>query len=275
MQWYEPYYLWRRFFLCKNSEVWLAEEFNEKARRAIEKEHDIFLKKSRKKIIVEKMPSHAFNVKYILKIFPEAKWIHILRDGRDIALSMKKELKKRREIIQNKDYLRSFETAYAVLKRAPYFRYKMMLALHELKSNFSLNPSKYLNKAKWKGKIGWGPRFEGWEKCIEEMSTLQFNAMQWVESVSAVLKAWPLINENNKLEIRYEALMENPRETLSTIFEFLELDCSDDFFQGMPALKTNNFDKWRSEFTVEEIEEIKPILTPLISELGYGQKFSW
>jgi len=275
MQWYEPYYLWRKYFLCKDSEVWKPNELNEKIKRIIQKEHKIFQKKSGKKVVVEKMPSHSFNIEYILKIFPEAKFIHIIRDGRDITLSMKKEWQKRQEIVQHKDYYRSFRLAYNVFKKAPFLRYKIMLALYEFNSNFSLKPSKYLNKAKWKGKIGWGPRFDGWEKAIVELTPLQFNAMQWVESVKAVKKNWLLIDNNNRLEIRYEALMKNPHDVLSSLLNFLGYNCDNKFFQNIPALKTNNFNKWKNEFTTQELEEIKPILSPLLDDLGYTQHLSW
>ena len=38
MEWYEPYYLWRRYFLCAESEEWLPEECNETTKRAIQRE---------------------------------------------------------------------------------------------------------------------------------------------------------------------------------------------------------------------------------------------
>jgi len=275
MQWYEPYYLWRKYFLCKDSEVWKPEEFNEQVKRIVQEEHKLFQKKSGKKVVVEKMPSHSFNIEYILKIFPEAKWIHIIRDGRDITLSMRKEWRKRQEIVQHKDYYRSFQTAYNALKRAPFFRYKLMLSKYEFNSNFSLKPSKYLNKAKWKGKIGWGTRFDGWEKAIEELTPLQFNAMQWVETVRAAHDGWPMIDNDKKLEVNYENLMQDPQHTLATILNFVGLDYNIDFYQRIPKLKKNNFNKWKTEFAEEEIKQIKPILSAMLEKLGYTPRQPW
>ncbi|MCP4371046.1 MAG: sulfotransferase [Deltaproteobacteria bacterium] len=275
MQWYEPYYLWRKYFLCKDSEVWKPNELNEKVKRIVQEEHKIFQKKSGKKVVVEKMPSHSFNIELILRVFPKAKWIHIIRDGRDITLSMKKEWNKRKEIIENKDYFRSFRAGLNVIKRAPFLRYKLKLMFYELNSNLSLKPSRYLNKAKWKGQIGWGARFNEWEKFIEKLTPLQFNAMQWVETVRAAHDGWPMIDNDKKLEVNYENLMQDPQHTLTTILNFIGLDYKTDFYQRTPKLKKNNFNKWKTELAEEEIKQIKPILSPMLEKLGYTQQQPW
>ncbi|HEY9870425.1 MAG TPA: sulfotransferase, partial [Candidatus Obscuribacterales bacterium] len=41
------------------------------------------------KLVVEKNPRNALRVPYIRAVFPEAKIIHIVRDGRDVACSMR------------------------------------------------------------------------------------------------------------------------------------------------------------------------------------------
>jgi len=270
MQWYEPYYLWRRYFLCKESEEWLPEEFNEKTKWAIQREHRIFQKKAKKALVVEKMPSHSYNVKYVHRIFPDAKWIHIIRDGRDVVLSMKKEWEKRRRIIEEKDYSASLKTALRVLKRPPFLRYKLMLLLYELKSNFSLSPAKYLNKAKWKGTTGWGPRFSGWEDFLEAHSPLEFNAMQWVKTVEAVIRDWHILSGDHKIELRYEELLTYPEKTLQRLLDFLAVEAASKFFDTIPQLKDRNFNKWEKELTAEEITLIEPIQHHLLVKLGYA-----
>lgn len=269
VEWYEPYYLWRKYFLCQRNEVWLDTEFNEQSRQAIKKEHFIFKKKSKNRLIVEKMPSHSFNIRFIHQIFPTAKWIHIIRDGRDVTLSMKKEWLNRKKIIENKNYYIALRTAYNAWKRPPFLRYKLMLLLFELTSNFSLHPSKYLNKAKWKGTIGWGPRFAGWEEVIQKSTPLEFHAMQWVKTVEAANNGFRLLPNENKIEIRYEELLKTPEETLVMLLDFLEVRPDPRFFDSTRTLKRNNFNKWESELTDDEIKEIKPILDPWLEKLGY------
>jgi len=41
-----------------------------------------------KEVVVEKNPRNALRIPYILSVFPEAKFIHIIRDGRDVTCSL-------------------------------------------------------------------------------------------------------------------------------------------------------------------------------------------
>lgn len=47
------------------------------------------LAKSKRKIIIEKCPKNALRVPYLKAIFPEAKIVHIVRDGRDVTCSLR------------------------------------------------------------------------------------------------------------------------------------------------------------------------------------------
>lgn len=48
--------------------------------------------KRKNKIVVEKNPRHVVRVPFVKSIFPEAKIIHIVRDGRDVSCSLKSGL---------------------------------------------------------------------------------------------------------------------------------------------------------------------------------------
>lgn len=274
-EWYEPYYLWEKYFPSKENDVWEEEYLSEKTRRCIRNEFRVFRRKAQKPIVLDKSPGHAFNVEIINKIFPEAKWIHIARDGRDVALSIKKEWDRRNQIVKQKDFHVLLLTAARMLQRQPYWRYRFMALIYEIKSNATLNPLKYLNKSKWEGKEGWGPRFEGWKEYLQTHSSLEYNAMQWVKSVDAVRESWAILPKQNKIEIRYENLLRFREETLSNVLDFLAVEPSSDFFAKTPKLKKDNFNKWKKAFTREEIKRIKPILAPMINDLGYAHPNEW
>jgi len=150
-----------------------------------------------------------------------------------------------------------------------------MALKYELTHSFSFNPYRFLNKSRWKGTIGWGPRFSGWETFLGNHSALEFNAMQWVKSVTAVRSNWERIPPNNRLEIRYENLLEQPHSVLAHILTFLGCDADKGFFQTIPLLKQNNVNKWKAELTGTEQKKIKPILTPLLDDLGYTRTTPW
>ena len=274
-EWYEPYYLWEKYFPSKENDIWQAKYLNTRARENIQKEFLIFSKKSKKPIVLDKYPVHSFNLEIINTIFPDARWIHILRDGRDVTLSMKKEWHKRALIVERRDFRGLLRVTADMLQRQHYWRYRFMALLYELRANKSLNPARYLNKSKWEGKVGWGPRFQGWKEYLQTHSPLEFNAMQWVKCVKAVRKNWDILPENNKIEIRYEELLRFPEKHLMNVLEIMGIEPSDDFFKKIPRLKRDNFHKWPKEFTAEEILQIKPILSPLLHDLGYAHPDEW
>lgn len=274
-EFYEPYYLWERFFYADKDDIWDSNRLNENIINKIRREFSRYAKKSRKTLILDKSPLHSFNIPIINIIFPQAYWIHIVRDGRDVTLSIKKEWDKRKKIVQEKNFAALFQTTRRMLKRQPFWRYKLMAITYELNRSFSLNPYHYLNKSRWKGGIGWGPRFQGWEEYIATHSSMEFNAMQWVKTVEAALTGLDGVPIANRMEIRYETLLDDPEGTLTSVLNFLGYPAGPDFFGSIPKLKTGNTQKWRVELSPDEIELVKPILTPLLKKTGYLPVHPW
>ncbi len=267
---YEPYYLWEKFFCADKSDVWQNEKISDRQRENMTREFSLFSRKSKKTMVLDKSPTHSFNIPIVSSVFPKAFWIHIVRDGRDVTLSIRKEWEKRKKMIGEKDFFSLFKTARAMLDRQPFLRYKLMAILHELENSFSFNPYHYLNKSRWKGKVGWGPRFAGWENYLNQHSELEFNAMQWVKSVESVTQYWSLLPRDRKIEVRYESLLLEPEKVICDILNFLDTRPSHGFFEKIPLLINNNFHKWEQEFSRNEIERINPILLPMLKDFKYG-----
>lgn len=99
--------------------------------------------------------------------------------------------------------------------------------------------------------------------------------MQWVRSIEAIQAQWPALPESYRIEVYYEALLEDSRSTLDLIFDFLGLEVSEDFFSKMPFLYAINSNKWKAELSEEEIELIKPILSPNLETLGFLRRSPW
>jgi hypothetical protein len=274
-EWYEPYYLWERYFSVEDNDIWPERCLTEAAGKAIYKEFERFSRKSKKPIVLDKSPYHTFNISIINKIFPDAKWIHIVRDGRDVTLSLRKEWMKRRRIVEQKDYYGVFSIAFQMLQRQPFLRYKLMALFHEIREARSVDPRSYLNKSRWKGVAGYGPRFKGWKTYPQRHTPLEFNAMQWVQSVKAVRRDWCLLPEKNRIEIKYEALLQHPEQILSRVLSFIDVDIPPEFFDSIPKLRSNSFHKWEKEFTSRELLEIKPIVSPILLDLSYIRSIDW
>jgi len=271
-EWYEPYYLWESYFDASAGDLWPAGQFTEAKAAVIRREFRIFARKARKPWVLDKSPYHVFNIPLIHRIFPAAKWIHILRDGRDATLSLHREWEKRRAMVRDTNIRAMAATAFEMLGRQPFWRYRLWAVAHELALGPSLDPRRYLNKRRWQGQVGYGPRFDGWRQFRRSHSELAFNAMQWAASVHAVRQHFALLPAANRCEIRYEDLLVAPRPTLEKVFAMLGMAVADGFYRRMPALNSGNVHKWRTGLTRAQQRQIRPILSDLLEQLGYAQE---
>ena len=279
-QWYEPYFVWDKYFRNKSHDERTEEDATPEIIKQIYKDFEIFRKKNKCPVIVDKSPRNSLKIPFIQKIFPNARFIHLLRDGRDVTLSINKEWIRRKKIIsgtnggQKFNYEKAFEVIRQWLNRQP-FLYDKMRALWFETHGHLFDKTKHLNRLRWHGNIGWGPRFKGWENFFYSRTCLEFNAMQWTNCHTAIKNSWQNIPSDKKLEIRYENLISEPQRTLSKIFDLLKIELKPDFFSQIPQLKSNNYNKWKTEFSETEIDQIRPILSPLLDKFGYTRQIPW
>jgi hypothetical protein len=273
---YEPYYIWYYHARDLSTDYITPEDIGQREQSWIRGRFEKFRKLCGRPVIVDKSPEHSFNLPIVSSTFPNAKFIHILRDGRDVVLSIKKEWAKRRELVESHKLSRIVKTARAMLNRQPYWRFRVLAAWYELKTNRSLNPLRYFNKAKWEGGVGWGPRFKGWREALVSQPLIAFNARQWLECVTQIENDLPNIPGCNTLEVRYENLVSDSHlRTIREIGQFLDLDISEDFVRSMPPVRLGNTGKWRNELSRAEVLDIGPVLTDKLIELGYEQNERW
>lgn len=210
-QWYEPYFIWDHYFRDRIHDERSAADATPKIRKQIYKNFIRYQKSSGSSVIVDKSPRNSLKIPFIRQIFPNARFIHLIRDGRDVTLSINKEWLRRKSIVQNAenkggfDYNKAFAVINEWLGRQPFLIDKIRAFWFETHGHI-FNKSRHLNRLRWNGDVGWGPRFAGWEDIKHQTSLLQFNAYQWVRCVERIQKHWSDIPEEKKLEIHYEEL---------------------------------------------------------------------
>ena len=279
-QWYEPYFVWDHHFRNRSHDERTAEEATPKICNQIYTDFLKYKQKTGSRIIVDKSPRNSLKIPFIRQIFPQARYIHILRDGRDATLSIHKEWLRRKNIVHDPkknnhfDYKNTLIVVGKWLQRQPFIMDKIRAFYFETHGHF-INKKKHLNRLRWNGEVGWGPRFKGWEAIFIEKPLLQFNAIQWSKCIESIQKSWLTIPIEHKIEIRYEDLISKGEQTITHILNFLKLDAETDFWKSIPQLKANNFNKWKNEFSKVQISQIYAILAPLLIELGYEDNANW
>lgn len=275
--WYEPYFILDRYFRRAPNDCRVAGEANDNVKRHVIRAFDHYRKSRKCQTVVDKSPRNSLKISFLLEIFPKAKFIHMVRDGRDVTLSIYKEWQKRQKIINNRNFYQAFQTIRKFLARQPILQHKIaatMFEIGDVRNLFRRNPV-FQRYERWDGRIGWGPRFEGWQTVIDRVSNLEFSALQWVKCLEAIAVNRIKIESDRFLEIRYEDFLIQPQNILTGIFEFLKVPMPSDFIDLIPSLKVSNYDKWRHAFSAEQKESIGPILQPLLSQFGYAKDSSW
>ena len=273
--WIEPYFIMDHHFRHSSNDCRGAAAASDEVKEYILNAFDYYRSKCGCRIVVDKSPRNSLKIPFLREVFPDARFIHILRDGRDATLSI--NTKWHREFDKSEGYYHQKLKVFKMyLTRQPLFAHKIASLLFEVGSFTDvLRGGSFLQKLRWNGRIGLGPRFEGWEYIFDTASTLEFNALQWVKCVEEIIKEKQNVEESKFLEIRYEDFLKQTRKTLTRIFDFLETPFPEDFIYRLPVIENTNYGKWKKAFSDMEKNQIGPILNPLLLQLGYVDSDSW
>ena len=141
-------------------------------------------------ILLEKTVSNSLRVPFVDAIFPEARYIHLVRDGRDVATSAMKEW------VSPPDYGRLLNKLWRIpVASIPY------LFWYARKSVLSRRRSAGARVAVW------GPRYPGIEADVKTRSLAEVCALQWQKSVEHALADLARLPADRVHTIRYEDLV--------------------------------------------------------------------
>jgi hypothetical protein len=198
-------------------------------------------------------------VEEISAVLPEAKVIHIIRDGRDVAVSVMHHRWNQAEDRGGTTPTTSDEIA----KREAYRR----------------DPEKLLN-------TGEGIFLDGF---------LENTAARWSTRVGKTVKDGPALLGVNYEEVKYEDLLEKPGEEIERLLEFLGADASQEAVKR--CVGAASFEKlaggrsrgqeaasffrkgvagdWKNVFTQQDKQDFKAAAGDLLIELGYEEDYDW
>ncbi len=218
------------------------------------------IKQSQTPILIEKTVSNSMRIDYIKKIFPNAKIIHLFRDGRDVSLSAKKRWEGTAfdsEQQSKKDILKKI-IDLPVLAVLPYL-------VEYAKSNL-----KHLLSRESSHIESWGPVYKELEKDKKELSLLEICAKQWKRSVELALESLEKYTYNKDyINIQYEQLLENPKKEIENISVFLDIKDKNKLIEyANKEIRNNNQNKWK-KLNLENQNKLNDILTPTLKKLDY------
>ncbi len=211
-------------------------------------------------VFIEKTANNCFRLPLVYDVFPDAYFIHIIRDGRDVAISARKKMQgdiRSISKVGNKD-----------ISMKSRLDHLLSIAKHKIKYVSYRNLKRYslgvLSELGLLKNTLWGPRFIGMEEASKVYTPLQLSALQWKLSVDSVQSFFANKNNTKYMEIKFEDLVEHPDGELKDIFKFLNIECRKikcDFIEKALLSKIM--------LSPKEESEINEIQANLLEQLGY------
>ncbi len=270
--WIEPNYVWKRKF------AWLGHDAI--PGKAATPRHAEELRKYFRDhclahgggTLCEKTPSNSLRLDFVSRVLPGARFVHIVRDGRNAAVSARAHWSGNlHQITRDPKY----GASVSKLKVARYFATTMAAkaaqpaALRDLPF-YLPRLARYVRRhLGWKAPDVWGPRFPGIREAIRERSLIEVCALQWqacVDAESAFFEAHP---EVDVIHVKYEDLCANPRDQIEAIFRFCGLEMNEAIAAKSGELMAPDWDAWRKKLKPEEIDKVDALVGDTLARLGY------
>jgi hypothetical protein len=261
---FEPYFIWDHHIGPGPDDCRTAAMATPEISQWIRNEFGVFLAKTGKSVFLDKSPFNSFRIPFVDQVFPQGKYIHLQRDGRDVALSTYRKWLERVDYTSNGNYRRFIWEVWDKLNKRPFLRTKLRAISYELRFNVKLGLRNYYSSYHGE-KPGWGVRYPGFEADLSRYSLLQFNALQWLHSVRQVKHDLEKIPRDRQLTICYEDFLSDPRQIVAEILAFIGLDN-----QSIPVDHVRRDKQQTAGSTTEQLREIMPLIEEQLGELGYS-----
>ena len=202
--------------------------------------------------IVEKTCANSLRVGFVDAVVPEARFVFLYRDGRDVVASALKR------------WRAPFDASYILAKA----RYVPASDVPYYASRYALNRLHRLFSRE-KRLAFWGPRFNGMDAALRRHSLAQVAAMQWARSIERSLEAFACIDPARVVRVGYEDLASNPRPEAQRIFDFLEVNSTAGLNdEALHGLSSRSIGRWQEDLDESARKEIEPIVEPALTRLG-------
>jgi hypothetical protein len=202
--------------------------------------------------IVEKTCANSLRVDFVQAVLPEAKYVFLVRDGRDVVASALKRWTSRLNL---KYTLR--KALYVPMSDVPI--YAVRFVRHRVRRSFSRD-----------GRLAtWGPRFTGMDEALASESLAEVCARQWSACVLRAAESLARLPTAAYCTVRYESLVTKPREELARIAEFLAIHSSAEWAaRTADDISNRSIGKWRTELSADSIAKIEPTVAATWRQLG-------
>lgn len=181
----------------------------------------------------EKTPRNCFLVDFLYRAFPNAQFIHIIRDGRDAALSHSK-----------KPWLQAASAKSGKKEPGGY--------LYGPYARFWVEPER---------------KYE-----FEKTSDIHRCIWAWRRHTETILAQTANLPKSQYYELRYEALVTRPKEEAERLLGYLKIinpDSQNLLHQEFARANSSSVGRWQQELSLEQLKQVETEAGSLLQRLGY------
>lgn len=247
---YDVNYVWRYGNEKHPHDALTVEQLAERNARFIRKALPSLARQSQSDILVEKTVSNTLRVPFVDAVYPEARFVHLIRDGRDVVESAMRQWEAPPDWAALRQKLRDIP-----LENLGYVWW------------FGMNFLSGLLSKRQGGKI-WGPRYAGIDQDLNQLSLPEICAAQWAHSVERASADLAKLPKSRVHTIYYEDLVAG-QEALSELLVALNLPDRDTILAAhAQKLRKPSRSRW-TEIPAEDRARIMSTIGPALVANGY------
>lgn len=246
-------YIWRHCNRAYPTDALPPQLARPKVKAFIRRAFERLAGKQQLRVVVEKTCANCLRVDFVRAVIPEARFIHIVRDGRDAALSAVKRWKAPSDF----GYILA-KARYVPLTDVPYYALRFVWnRLYRL-----LSPKKRLRF--------WGPVFEGLPQALQQNSLLVCAALQWQACARSASEALARMPEDRVHTVRYEQFVQEPAERLAPILHSAGIQADEERIEAAVAdVYPSRAGLWRTKMTPAAACDVEEAIGDTLHGLGY------
>ena len=214
----------------------------------------IWQEQGRPEFVVEKTCANTLRVPFVNAVLPDAKFIHIVRNGIDVVQSAKKRWRGELEF-SALPYLMA-KVKYAPWSDLPLYGYSF------LRNKIAMLASKEKRMSVW------GPI----SKDLNLSSSMQLEevcARQWAACVRHTSESLEALPCDRWLQLKYEDFVTDPQQSTSRVLEFLGLDAREfDLAEVTKGVRSGSVGKSQTPFE-QWPDHLRAVMAEMIEKFDY------
>ncbi len=203
---------------------------------------------------VEKTVGNCLRVPYVHAVFPEARFIFLVRSGLDVVESSCRQ------------WTAPTDWSYVVRKTLSY----PLLEAFGYGWQYGTGLLTKLLGVRGRGKHMWGPRYAGIEADLAARPLLEVCAIQWARCMTLATTSLARLPEGQVMTVRYEELVHAPLDHLLQIAEFIGLDPRPYRSADLSDVSPNAIGNGLRRLSAEQQKQIEPHLAAAAWPLPAG-----